>query len=295
MKKAALPISALFVFIFLFAVRANPPESLFPLAANQILDRRFPDENLSYLLVEIDAETKNVVSSRWAESGRPLPMGSLVKPFTALAFAGSHGLRYPEYVCRGKDGQCWYPPGHGRMDIANAVAYSCNAYFRSLASGLRRDEVQTVLDRFGINSLPTEITAATLIGLDKNWKVSPLAMVQAYLELAARAAEPGATELIRGMALSARMGTGKGVKLGIGGTLPGSIPSGRLPSLAPLLAKTGTGPCTHGVEWSGDGYVLALYPMDAPRLALLVQVHGTSGAEAAKLGGRMLSALINGD
>jgi hypothetical protein len=59
-------------------------------------------------------------------------------------------------------------------------------------------------------------------------------------------------------------------------------------------AKTGTAPCSHNGTAPGDGYVAMLYPPDAPKYVLLVQVHGFSGAEAARTAAKMLSVLRYG-
>ena len=93
------------------------------------LDRAFPDPNVSYLLT--DCATNREICSRWTHSVAPVPVGSLVKPFTALAYGETHGFRYPSFTCSGA--RCWFPQGHGRMEISTAIAHSCNAYFLELA------------------------------------------------------------------------------------------------------------------------------------------------------------------
>jgi cell division protein FtsI/penicillin-binding protein 2 len=85
--------------------------------------------------------------------------------------------------------------------------------------------------------------------------------------LASRAAEPGVAELLEGMALSARSGTGKAAGYG-------------------WLVKTGTAPCTHARRATGDGYALGMYPARHPQRAVLVRLHGGTGAEAAAFVGR---------
>ncbi len=252
--------------------------SLYNQSIVQVLERHFPDSEISYLLV--DARTRAVVGSRWANLDRPIPLGSLVKPFTAVAYGQSHDFRYPKYICRGEAGGCWYGPGHGRVGITQAVAHSCNAYFRELAKQVELAEVISVLHRFGLAGPPDNVPAPVLAGLGGEWKVEPAALVRAYLEMQSRASEPGTGELVRGMALSAQVGTGRGVGRAVRGA---------------ALVKTGTAPCVHEVKWSGDGYVLVLYPAEAPRLALLVQVHGKPGAEAAVIGGRMLRTILDGE
>src|SRR5262245_11239903 len=76
---------------------AAPVRSLFAQSAIQVLARDFPAPELSYLL--FDAQSDVLLTSRWAHADQPIPLGSLVKPFTALAYAESHQFRYPSYSC----------------------------------------------------------------------------------------------------------------------------------------------------------------------------------------------------
>ena len=243
--------------------------SLYEQSLVRLLRERFPEARTSYLLVE--ARTGRLVDSRWENAERPVPVGSLVKPFTALAYGEAHQYRYPEYLCRGKASRCWLARGHGRIGIGEAVAHSCNAYFRALAVQVRVEDVANLAQRFGMEAPPAGSTAQTLIGLGGGWRVAPLALARAYCRLVE---EPRAAELVRGMAMSARSGTGKAARMG--------------------LVKTGTAPCVHHPKAPGDGYVMALYPAESPRYALLVRVHGVPGAEAAVVAGQMLRAIRDG-
>jgi cell division protein FtsI/penicillin-binding protein 2 len=60
------------------------------------------------------------------------------------------------------------------------------------------------------------------------------------------------------------------------------------------LVKTGTAACDHPAGQPGDGYVVALYPAEAPKYTLLVQIHGVPGATAAAAAGKMLRTILNG-
>ena len=256
-------------------VSAASAASLYDQAVSRMLERRFSGGGISYLL--LDARTGAVLGSRWEEPG---PFGSLIKPFTALAYAQTHGFEYPQYVCTGVTGGCWLPRGHGRIGIRQAIGLSCNAYFRALAAAVRSRDVVAVMHRFGIQGLEEDAPATALVGLGKDWKAAPLEMARAYCELASRSAEPGADELLCGMALSARSGTGSAVGRALGG--------------AGALVKTGTAPCIHLRRQPGDGYVMALYPQEHPNFALLVRVHGVPGAKAAAVAGEMLRAVLEG-
>lgn len=228
-------------------------------SAALLLERVFPNRDLTYLL--LDAASGQTIAARWAHPGDPIPTGSLVKPFTALAY----DRPFPLFTCTGRN--CWLPRGHGRMNIVSAIAHSCNAYFLELACGVNLERLGAVAAQYGLAAPPRDASPELLIGLGDAWRQSPQAIARAYCELVARSAV-----VLPGMALSARSGTGRGIG-------PGAY------------AKTGTAPCIDGSHDAGDGFAIAVYPIDTPRYALLARVHGTTGAKAAVVCGKMRSAL----
>ena len=126
----------------------------------------------------------------------------------------------------------------------------------------------------------------SLFGAGDGWRASPRALLRAYLEIAQRGAQPGAREVVQGMALAARAGTGEAVGHALH---PGAMNARALD--ADVLVKTGTASCAHLDRAPGDGYAIAIYPAQAPRFALLVSVHGAPGSHAAAVAGEMLRAL----
>ena len=257
---------------------AQPPtasKSLFAQSAVQVLDRDFRDNNISYLL--FDAQTEALLSSRWADASRPIPLGSLVKPFTALAYAEAHGFRYPTHICEGEASGCWQVHPHGELDIVSAIAVSCNSYFRALTASLKGDQLLPTTSTFGLEPPGASLTGPSLMGLGDEWKISPLHMAHAYLELYRRRDQSGVRELLSGMAQSAQRGTGAGVNRALKHTK--------------ALVKTGTASCTHEHTAPADGFVVALLPADRPEILLMIRVHGVAGAKAAVTTGRMLSRM----
>jgi cell division protein FtsI/penicillin-binding protein 2 len=259
--------------------RAGPPASddvadasLFAQSAAQALNRDFPNRDISFLL--LDANTGHMLASRWDRPNVPIPMGSLVKPFSALAYGNQHEFNYPTHFCRGTATGCWLPRGHGNVNLTAAIAHSCNSYFRMLTADLNAADVAPVATIFGLDAPPREAAGAQLAGLGNRWRTSPLSMARAYLELARRRDEPGVSQILEGMAESARHGTGA--------ELARSLPS------ANVLVKTGTALCIHPRRGAGDGFTVVLIPADHPQLLLLVRVHGVPGAQAARTAGQML-------
>ncbi len=247
-------------------------QSLFAQSAAEILKRNFQSRDISFLL--LDARTGELLASRWDHPATPIPLGSLVKPFTALAYGEQHNFKYPPHTCRGTATGCWLPRGHGEVDLTSAIAYSCNSYFRMITADLTVANGSPTLARFGLELPDAEAANLTLAGLGNHWRISPLHMARAYLELIRRREQPGVQEVLKGMAESARRGTGAEVDR----ALP--FPN--------ALVKTGTAPCTHSPHTPGDGFAVALTPADRPQILLMVRVHGVPGAQAAKTAGNML-------
>lgn len=198
---------------------------------------------LAMSLLEIDLATGNVVRREW-EDTKPVPIGSLAKPFIALAYAQRHGFVYPRVRCK----RCWKPDGHGEMGIVAAIAQSCNTYFEALRKSVSEDELRSVALRFGLEQLD---------------RAEPEKLLRAYVELYRRAAEPGAASILEGMREAAASGTAKAIG-------------------SDAYAKTGTAACTHQPRAPGDGFAVILTPAPQPRTAILVRVHGAPGSAAVK-------------
>ncbi len=258
-----------------FAENTVTRNSLFAQSAAQILEREFTRREVSFLL--LDVQTGALLASRWDDADQPIPLGSLVKPFTALAYGEEHQFRYPTHICRGGAAGCWRPHGHGEIGITAAIADSCNSYFRMLAAGMTSADVIPSAGRLGLDPPASELSGPDLIGIGNHWLISPLHMAHAYLELNRRRDQTGVREVVAGMAQSARQGTGAEV--------------GRALKRSRALVKTGTAACTHHAHAPGDGFVVALVPAEQPTLLLIVRVHGVPGARAALTAGRMLSRI----
>lgn len=254
---------------------AGTGNSLFAQSAARLLGDEFRGDKVSFLL--LDGRTGLLLASRWDNPTSPIPFGSLVKPFTALAYAERHGFSYPTHFCKGTTSGCWLPGGHGNSTIETAIANSCNSYFRMLAANLSGEDVGPTAVSFGLEVPRSSLSGAALCGLGNNWLISPLHMARAYLELSRRREQPGVREVLAGMAQSARQGTGSEV--------------GHALKHCDALVKTGTAACTHRNRAPGDGFVVALVPAERADLLLLVRVHGVPGAKASAIAGRMLSRL----
>jgi len=242
--------------------------------AARVLAREYSSSDISYLLVDLRAGS--TIESGWPRSKDPIPAGSLVKPFTAIAYAESHNYRFPELTCAGGSA-CWNPAGHGKLNIVRAIALSCNSYFSQLAGNVSAAEVAGVAHRYGLAGPDLAAGPDVLAGRYGEWRESPKALAHAYAELVSRRSQPGVREIIHGMQESAETGTAVGA-------------SRSVPGIA-LLAKTGTAPCTHASHAPGDGFVVVAWPAETPHYLLLVRLHSAPGARAAELAGKMLRSL----
>ena len=242
-------------------------------AQNSFHDAPSTELRTSYLL--LDATRATVIASEWPAPNVAIPVGSLVKPFTAIAYGQRHRMHFPVHECTGED--CWLKTGHGTIGLAAAIANSCNSYFRNLAADLMPLDVADVADRFGLHGPAWDCDRSALFGMGNAWRLSPIEVARAYAELASRRTEPGVEQIVSGMRQAAAVGTAAAI--------------GKALRSASALAKTGTAPCSHIPKAAGDGYAVVIYPGDSPRYVLLVQVHATVGRQAAETAARLLPAL----
>ena len=252
-----------------------PGKSLFAQSAVQLLAREFPNPDISFLL--FDAHSGVLLSSRWDDPQNPIPLGSLIKPFTALGYAAQHNYQFPAHTCRGAASGCWQARPHGELNLTSAIAYSCNSYFRALAATLTGEQLGPIAKQFNIEPPGADLTGPPLMGLGDQWRISPLKMAHAYLELVRRREQPAVREILAGMAQASEYGTGSAV--------------GHALKHSDALVKTGTAPCTHARPAPGDGFTIALVPAAQPEILLMVRVHSVPGAIASATAARMLARL----
>ena len=265
-----LPLLLLFVLL-LTPAQAQP--TLYAQSLQTALTRQNP--HLEFLLYDLRTQTPLV--NTFPNPAQPIPPGSLVKPFLALAYAPAHPT-FPTITCHGHAGpapdQCWSVAGHGPLTLPGAIAQSCNAYFLALARTLTSSAIPF------LPAPPPNPTPETLIGLTPAWLISPTDLIHAYASLLASPPSPTRTAILLGMTASAKSGTANRI-----GPHPGGV-----------LAKTGTAPCRSSepdlpCKATGDGLILAAVPATNPSLLLLVRRRATTGAMTAPAASRILTQL----
>jgi hypothetical protein len=199
-----------------------------------------------YDRLELDPRTGVAIASKWVD---PVLPGSLVKPFTALAYERTHG-QFPTVTCNG----CWGGRAHGTLRLPQAIAVSCNRYFAELSMRVDPAQMRFVCAEYNLPEAPADVEAR--LGLGRAWRIAPADLLLAYTQVIRHPA------IREGMRLCATQGTARVLRKG--------------------LAKTGTSPCEHRKRMPGDGLAVWLWPEDQPRRAVLVREHGVPGAVAAK-------------
>jgi cell division protein FtsI/penicillin-binding protein 2 len=189
-------------------------------------------------------------------------MGSLLKPFLILAYGSTHA-HFPEVYCGGARDGCWFKKGHGKQNIVTGLANSCNAFFLSLAGAIDGAALDSVCLTYGLTRPERGAKAAGLIGLGDGWPQEPGSVAEAFARLVRNRKLQNVDTVLAGMARCAAAGTAREAKIA-------------------CFAKTGTAPCSHLPRASGDGFVVAIYPMDQPRTVLLLAHHNATGAMTAR-------------
>lgn len=247
---------------------------------------------------------------------RPTPAGSLLKLFTAWALLDAGASADDIYTCAPSSvaipstKSCWYKPGHGNLAFAQALAFSCNAWFRQW---LAEHDPAPALALFARLRLADDATLAALerpadalCGFTAEIRPTMRTLAAAAaclftggirLDLdGVKAGERGravdrltiASATLRhiraGMAEASREGTG--------------IRTASSAGLAGALSKTGTSPHLradgNNIDPAAtDGWCLVLYPADKPRLLILVLQPGGRGAlQAADAAAVILKAAL---
>jgi len=270
--REALRSSAAALVIVLAGASATAQSSdLFAQSAQAVLEKasnaRSDSLRLSWLLM--DVRNGQVLASHWSGVNKPIPVGSLTKPFVALAYSRTH-IGFPHYICAGTSTRCWLPRGHGSLSLEQAVTFSCNSYFLQLAKEISPTAMLQVASEYGLSAAPAPATPAELIGLDSGWRIAPLDLGHAYVRMTS---QPDTASIRNGMRQAALTGTAHSL------------------AAEDAIAKTGTAPCIRDCLASGDGLVVVLTPSDNPRLLLLLRKRGTTGAAAAAIAAGMLKTL----
>jgi len=220
-----------------------------------------------------------------------IPPGSTLKPLSLTALLESGKLRADEkFPCPGKliiggrSFSCTHPPIGAPMQIATAIAYSCNCFVAHFAKRFAAGELARFLLKEGIASRSgllggAEAAGEALAASDEDARqlqaigearvdVTPLGLLMAYSRLAARAAPA----ILDGLEGAVEYGTAQ---------------LARLPNVR-VAGKTGTVLTATGARVA---WFAGFAPSRKPEVAIVAAVQGRSGGlDAAPIAGRILGA-----
>jgi len=222
----------------------------------------------------------------------PIAVGSLQKPFVAQAWAAEHPAQAaPRLSCPPGPG-CWNRSGHGELGLVQALALSCNAYFRHLAADTSRDRLAAVFAEAGFVGVPRSPDAAIgLVADDAAPVIRPSDLLRAYTALARTPWTSGnqlRLEVLEGLREAARSGTAGGLGGRSGWAKTGTVPLDPLRTCGLALVVDAAGSASLGRLEPGTGREAAT------RLGRAGQDGSPSpGPEGARVTVRLL-ALLSG-
>jgi cell division protein FtsI/penicillin-binding protein 2 len=249
-------------------------------------------------IVVLDIATGHLLaSSHLPEAARTVAApGSTLKPLVLFGLVDS-GRWDPtrRIACTrnlrlaGRSLNCSHPAADP-MDARQALAWSCNTYFATVAATLEHGELHRLLAPTGLlgqtGLAPNEATAAfrdpstpdetslALLGVD-GIRVTPLELAAAYrwlaIQLAAHESSAAAQVVQAGLADSASFGIASSASRG-GVSVAG---------------KTGTANLGPGTP--SHGWFAGLAPADRPRVVVVVYLPAGYGANAAQVAADLLS------
>jgi penicillin-binding protein 2 len=225
------------------------------------------------------------------------PPGSTVKPFVLMQLLEKGKINPEQHIaCHrplyvgGKRMDCTHPPGITSLDAPDAIAYSCNTYFATVATRLSPAELAEMYKHIGFTSstgqaeneaigrisMPTDQGQLQLQALGE-WGivVTPLELLAAYHSLARQK-------------LKGDLGSAAPVFDGLERAVKYGVAHGAQPDGTTAAGKTGTAaglrtPVTHG-------FFVGYAPADKPEIVVLVYLEHGRGMDAAAIAGPVISA-----
>lgn len=213
----------------------------------------------------------------------PVHPGSVVKPL-ALVAALEHGVVSADsgHMCRrvavvgGQKFVCAHPDLKRPLTPAEALAYSCNDFFVSLAPRLSRDALNGVRIAAGLPPVSSATPmASAIVGLD-----GPRTTPRALIDMIARVAGAG-----RDQPVPMKPSTRAIVREGLRGAAEYGTASALKDGQISAMAKTGSVLTPSGVAL---GLVVALTPATNPTHAIVVAAPGAAGLDAAAVASDVL-------
>lgn len=250
--------------------------------------------------VVLDVPSGRVIASSHLDvaARRVVAPGSSIKPFTLLALLQSGKVNgQTALMCKrvvsisGRELDCSHPATAEPLGPAQALAYSCNSYFSTVALRISPNVLRSSFVQAGFASatgLSTDEVAGTVsmarspqqlqLQAIGEWgiRVTPLELLKAYRALALLEKEhnPKLEPLFAGLDQSVSYGMGRGAQ-----------PDGAMK----VAGKTGTAVADEGA-WT-HAWFAGYAPADNPQIALVVFLEkGHGGSDAATVAREIFGA-----
>jgi cell division protein FtsI/penicillin-binding protein 2 len=228
------------------------------------------------------------------------PPGSTVKPFVLMELL-EKGRINPEQqvICHrplyvgGKRMDCTHPPGITSLNAVDAIAYSCNTYFATVATQLSPAELAEMYKHVGFTS-PTGQVENEAVGRMNTPADQGQLQLQALGEWGVEVTPLELLAAYRYLARQKLKGEDHGVDAPVFDGLERAVKYGVAHGAQPLgttaAGKTGTAavktPATHG-------FFVGYAPAEKPEIVVLVYLERGRGMDAAAVAGVVITAWWN--
>lgn len=267
-------------------------------ALEGLIDRQMAGHPGSVVVLDLTSNKIIAAQNLKAAGQKVTAPGSVIKPFVLMELLQS-GRTDPKQAvfCRrkltlaGRRMDCTHSPAVTSLDAVDALAYSCNTYFATMAARMSPADLRQTFARAGFAApsrlAPDEAVGTIALAADTphlqlqalgDWgiEITPLELLAAYRNLAMlrlkNATPDTAAPMFQGLEASVQYGMAHNAQ----------------PEGITAAGKTGTAagnsnPQTHGFF---AGYA----PADKPEIVLVVYLEQGRGSDAAAIAGSIFSA-----
>lgn len=240
----------------------------------EVIDRAMTGRQGAVVVLDANSGEPLVVHNPERAKSRQVRPGSTVKPFTLLALRDKGA----KLACRrsvsiaGRQMDCSHPEDGALFGATEALAFSCNSWFATMAERLVPEQLASTLRQMGFDNVrvAASIDQLRLQALgEAAVETTPLGLAESYRQLAARA---------RGVLLDGLLGC---VQYG----------TGQLAACKGLevAGKTGTA-MAQSQAWA-HGWFAGFAPAREPEIVLVVFLeNGGGGRDAAPIAGQIFRA-----
>jgi cell division protein FtsI/penicillin-binding protein 2 len=273
---------------------ARPASTTLQIAVNRAMS------NQRGTAVVLDVLSGRVIASSHLDvaARRVVAPGSSIKPFTLLALLQSGKVNErTALMCKrtvsisGRKLDCSHPSTSAPLGPAEALAYSCNSYFTTVALRLSPSELRSSFVQDGFAS-QTGLSPGEVAGTISMARVPPQLQLQAIGEWGVRVTP---LELVTAYRALALLQSEHNVKLqplfvGLGQSVAYGMGRAAQPDdVVKVAGKTGTAVAEEGA-WT-HAWFAGYAPENKPQIALVVFLEkGHGGSDAAKVAREIFSA-----